>query len=61
MKRKIQKLSLTKETLRSLEDPKLSNVAGGVTATCVGVDTCPINSCNNCTDVTRKCSVCCSP
>ncbi|MFY9819824.1 MAG: class I lanthipeptide [Thermoanaerobaculia bacterium] len=56
MKRKIQKLSLTKETLRSLEDPSLNQVAGGATTQ---PDTCPVVSCNVCTDVTRRCSACC--
>jgi hypothetical protein len=58
MKRKIQKLSLTKETLRSLEDSGLNQVAAGASTL---PDTCPVVSCNNCTDVTRKCSVCCGP
>jgi hypothetical protein len=55
MKKKLQKLSLTKETLRSLEDSGLNQVAGGVTTQ---PDTCPIISCNA-TNATRRCSVCC--
>jgi hypothetical protein len=57
MKRKLQKLSLTKETLRSLEDPSLNRVAGGATTL---PDTCPVFVCNG-TDATRRCSVCCGP
>ena len=34
MKRKVKVLTLTKETLRSLDLGNLSDVAGGVTATC---------------------------
>jgi hypothetical protein len=55
MKRKIQKLSLTKETLRSLEDSGLNQVAGGATTL---PDTCPIISCRVCT-ATIRCSLCC--
>lgn len=55
MKRKIRKLALTKETLRSLEENSLGDVAGGAT----GV-TCPVMSCQvECTNATRVCSVCC--
>ena len=55
MRKKIRKLSLTKETLRTLEDPALEHAAGGATTQ---PDTCPVISCN-CTDNTRRCSVCC--
>jgi hypothetical protein len=58
MKKKLQKLSLTKETLRGLEDPSLQRVAGGATE--AGVDTCPVLQCNA-TNNTRRCSVCCGP
>lgn len=59
MKKKIQKLVLTKETLRSLVDPNLARVAGGASTL---PDTCPYISCAAaCTDVTRRCSVCCGP
>jgi natural product precursor len=52
MKKKIRKLSLTKETLRGLEESKLTEAAGGATE--------PILSCEGtCTNATRKCSVCC--
>jgi|GEM_PF-1915727 hypothetical protein len=53
MKKKIQKLMLSKETLRSLVETNLPHVAGGtVEATC-GVATC------RCTERTVACSVCC--
>lgn len=58
MKKKISRLSLTKETLRSLENLHLGHVAGGATATCRGVETCPINSCVQC--VSTRCTDCCS-
>ncbi|HEX3556674.1 MAG TPA: class I lanthipeptide [Thermoanaerobaculia bacterium] len=59
MKKKIARLSLTKETLRSLENVNLDQVAGGaVTDTCQGVDTCPARSCVVLCGSTR-CSVCC--
>jgi hypothetical protein len=58
MRKKIRKLALTKETLRSLEDPKLEDVNGGATTT-TQPDTCPVRSCNICTNITRICSVCC--
>lgn len=52
MKRKIQKLTLTKETLRSLEETNLPQVVGGtLDNSCVG--TC------RCTDRTIPCSICC--
>jgi natural product precursor len=52
MKKKIQKLTLSKETLRSLEETNLAKVAGGTLEnSCVG-------SCR-CTDRTIPCSVCC--
>jgi hypothetical protein len=58
MKRKIRKLALTKETLRTLEEGSLSNAAGGATE--LGAATCPIMSCQyECTNVTKRCSVCC--
>ena len=59
MRKKIRKLALTRETLRTLEDPMLENAAGGVATTVTGGDTCPVVSCTS--DVTRRCSVCCVP
>jgi len=56
MKKKITKLSLTKETLRSLDESKLNHAAGGATE--VGVDTCPARSCAFICGSTR-CSQCC--
>lgn len=54
MKKKIRKLSLTKETLRSLEENQIANAAGGATE--------PILSCEGaCSVATRRCSVCCFP
>lgn len=59
MKKKMRKLTLTKETLLALEESSLPNVAGGATE---GGATCPIMSCQiECTNVTRRCSVCCNP
>jgi len=52
MKKKIQKLMLSKETLRSLVETNLAHVAGGtVEASCVA--TC------RCTERTVACSICC--
>lgn len=52
MKKKIQKLTLTKETLRSLEEGGLTKAAGGASE--------PLVSCyQTCSVATRKCSVCC--
>ena len=57
MKKKIGRLTLTKETLRSLETPSLNHVVGGVTAvTCPGMNTCPAHSCVVCS---TRCSDCC--
>ena len=52
MKKKIQKLTLSKETLRSLEVTNLDQVAGGT------VDTYCVATCH-CTERTVACSVCC--
>ncbi len=59
MRKKIRKLALTKETLRSLEDPMLEEAAGGVATTAGGGDTCPVLACGS--NATRVCSVCCGP
>ena len=56
MNKKIRKMTLNKETLRNLEDNKLSNVQGGASE----AGTCPVISCQvECTFQTRRCSVCC--
>jgi hypothetical protein len=52
MKRKIQKLTLTKETLRSLEETNLAQAVGGTLENSC-VQTC------RCTERTIACSVCC--
>ena len=57
MKKKVRKLMLSKETVLRLEEGKLHQVVAGITGTIVF--TCA----DNCTDVTRRCSVCptCGP
>jgi hypothetical protein len=55
MKRKLKKLSLTTETLRSLTEPSLEKVAGGLTpVNCTTSDN--TRACSLCT---AACSVCC--
>jgi hypothetical protein len=55
MKKKIQRMKLSRETLGALNDYRLRAVAGGITVNCdgttdctdtCGVATCPILSCN---------------
>lgn len=63
MKKKIRKLALTKETLRSLEERNLNEAAGAATE--YTAPTCPPNAgCGPgsalCT-VSRRCSDCCVP
>jgi hypothetical protein len=53
MKKKIQKLMLSKETLRSLVETNLDQIAGGDTVETFCVPTC------RCTARTVACSVCC--
>ena len=52
MKKKIQKLTLSKETLRSLEETNLAQVAGGT------LENSCMQTCR-CTERTVACSVCC--
>jgi len=55
MQKKIGTLTLSKETLRNLDDQELAQVAGGVTSTtiCLSLAT---GACSYCT---KACSVCC--
>jgi ribosomal protein L28 len=53
MNKKIKKLSLNAETLRSLDDRGLEQAAGAATAF-----NCATNGTNRCTDCTRACTIC---
>jgi len=62
MKRKLKKLSLNRETLRSLDPKELSMAAGGVEAlkTSDAAGECNTASCGGttCADNTRSCVTC---
>lgn len=45
MKKKLQKLQLSRETLRSLDGSKLSEAAGGIGSTHTQCDTCSCVTC----------------
>jgi natural product precursor len=51
MQKKIGKLTLSKETLRNLDDRELDQVAGGVWT----------DFCTAACTITKKCSECCIP
>jgi hypothetical protein len=46
MKKKIQKMTLNKETLRLLEDPSLTLVEGGATRLRTECGSCPASACH---------------
>jgi hypothetical protein len=46
MKKKPQKLTLSKETLRFLEDPSLTLVEGGATRLRTECGSCPASACH---------------
>lgn len=54
MDKKIKKLTLSRETLRNLDDHELGLVAGGVTTL-----PCSSNGTRACSLCTQACSVCC--
>lgn len=54
MKKKMRKISLSRETLRSLESPALNEAAGGVT---LG----PRCQSDNCGDTYSDCYISCTP
>ena len=56
MKKKLKKLSLTTETLRSLNEPAVKEAVGGVTLAAGCQDTAATRACSLCT---IACSACC--
>jgi hypothetical protein len=51
--RSLKKLSLNRETVRSLDDRSMEKVDGGATTTCSNF--CTVTQCSNC----RNCSAAC--
>lgn len=47
MKKESRKLTLSKETLRSLDDQELTDVTGGQTVVCVNTVVCASGICNS--------------
>jgi len=58
MNKKRRKLTLSTETLRTLDEPSLKEVAGGTLAdtNCTGACTLCTGACTACT---KGCSICC--
>jgi hypothetical protein len=57
MNKKVKKLSLSRETVKKLQDEVLQGVAGGLSTveTCISVCPCTSGDCS----ITKRCSGCC--